>query len=60
VKEQQVINFQIAAAQGGHPVTTPIPTIKFSEKVFNAALFNGTSEKLPGWLADIRIKLIQN
>ena len=60
MKEQQVINLQIAAAQGGHPVTTPIPTIKLSEKVPDAALFNGTPEKLPGWLADVRMKFIQN
>ena len=60
VKEQQVINLQIDAAQGGHPVTTPIPTIKLSEKVPDAALFDGTPEKLPGWLADVRMKLIQN
>ena len=60
MKEQQVINLQIAVAQGGHSVITPIPTIKLSEKVPDAALFDGTLKKLPGWLADVRMKLIQN
>jgi hypothetical protein len=60
VKEQQVINLQIAAAQGGYPVITLIPTIKLSEKVPDAVLFDRILEKLPGWLADVRMKLIQN
>jgi len=41
-------------------VITPIPTIKLSEKVPDAALFDGIPKKLPGWLADVRMKFIQN
>jgi hypothetical protein len=41
-------NFQIAAAQKGYFIITPIPIIKLSEKVFDAALFDKTLTKLPG------------